>query len=82
MNAGNGPGADAAASPSFGLGEDVGRASSLGDGIVGFAGGGGSIPECVVGALDGTTGSGNGAIASSDEAVSIVIWVVALGAVR
>ena len=35
--------------------------------------GGGSIAEFEVGAFDGTMGSGRGAIASSEEAVSIVI---------
>lgn len=47
-----------------------------------LAGGGGSIAECVTGAFDGTTGSGRGAISSSEDAVSIVICVVALKLVR
>lgn len=60
----------------------MGLASSLGDGIETLADGGGSIAECVVGALEGTIGSGRGAMASSDDAVSIVIWVVAFMPVR
>lgn len=60
-------------SVSAGFGEEVTLPSSMGEGTGVPAGGGGSIAECVVGAFDGTTGSGNGAICSSEEAVSIVI---------
>lgn len=69
----------AGASPSV---DDVGLASSLGDGMETLADGGGSMAECVVGALEGTTGSGRGAMASSEDAVSIVIWVVVFVPVR
>ena len=53
---------------------------SSGDGIA--AGGGGSMGEWAGGCLDGTTGSGNKAIASSPDDVSMVICVVVFGAVR
>lgn len=46
------------------------------------AGGGGSIAELVVGAFEGTIGSGSGGICSSEDAVSMVICVVALAVVR
>jgi hypothetical protein len=58
---------------SAGFGEEVTLPRSRGEGIGALAGGGGSIAECIVGALDGTTGSGRGAICSSEDAVSIVI---------
>lgn len=67
---------DALGSVSAGLGDDTGLADSIGDGTV--VGGGGSIAECVVGCLEGMMGSGKAAIASSEEDVSIVIWVVLL----
>ena len=67
-------------SVSGGFGDDVGLASSLGDGIVTLVGGG-SIVVWIEGDLDGTTGSGKAAIGSSEDVVSIVIWVVAFGAV-
>lgn len=54
------------------LGEAVDAGNSLGDGIV-LVDGGGSIAECVVGALEGTTGSGRSTIGSSLECVSMVI---------
>lgn len=60
-------------------GEDVGLEASEGDGMVG---GGGSIAEYVVGGLEGTTGSGRAAMASSEDEVSIVIWVVGLDECR
>lgn len=60
----------------------MGLASSLANCMAAFAGGGGSIAECVVGALEGTIGSGRGAMSSSEDAVSIVICVVAFWAVR
>lgn len=44
--------------------------------------GGGSMAESVLGALDGTAGSGKAGIASSADEVSIVIWVVVFGAGR
>ncbi len=66
-------------SPCFG---EATLPTTTGEGIRVPAGGGGSIAECVVGAFDGTTGSGNGGICSSDDAVSIVICVVALTEVR
>lgn len=47
-----------------------------------LAGGGGSMADCVVGALEGTIGSGNGAIAPSLDAVSIVICTVGFRVVR
>ena len=65
-------------SVSTGLGEDVGREDSMGEGIVG---GGGSIAECVEG-FDESTESGNGAIASSADEVSIVMLAVFLGVER
>lgn len=71
---------DESVSPGFG--EDVTLLCSIVEGTDVPAGGGGSIAECVVGAFDGTTGSGKGAICSSEEAVSIVIWVVALTELR
>lgn len=40
------------------------------------------MADCVVGALEGTTGSGNGAIASSVDAVSIVICTVGFRVAR
>lgn len=67
---------------SAGFGEDIDLPNSLGEGIVLLAGGGGSIAECVIGAFDGTTGSGSGAISSSADAVSIVICVVDLTLAR
>lgn len=76
-NAGIGP-CVGVESVSVGLGEDVGRDDSMGEGIVG---GGGSIAECVEG-FDESTESGKGAIASSEDEVSIVILAVALGVER
>ena len=66
---------DGVVSPSVGLGEDVGLVASDGEGIVV---GGGSIAECGNGGLEGMTGSGSKAMASSEEDVSIVICVVDL----
>ncbi len=43
-----------------------------------LVGGGGSIAEEFDGDFEGTTGSGNAAMASSADAVSIVICVVGL----
>lgn len=63
---------------SVGLGEDVGREDSMGEGMVG---GGGSIAECVEG-FDESTESGRGGIASSADEVSIVMLAVVLGVVR
>lgn len=67
-----------AESVSVGLGEDVGREESIGEGMVG---GGGSIAECVEG-FDESTESGRGAIASSADEVSIVMLAVVLGGER
>lgn len=72
-NAGVGPCIEAG-SVSVGLGEDVGREDSIGEGAVD---GGGSIAECVEG-FDESTESGKGAIASSADEVSIVILAVVL----
>lgn len=58
-------------SPSLGFGDEVGLASSFGDGMIALVGGGGSIAEGF-GDLEGTTGSGKAGMASSAEAVSIV----------
>lgn len=77
-----GPATDAGGSLSEGFGDDVGLLNSFGDGIEVLAGGGGSMADCVVGALEGTIGSGNGAIASSVDAVSIVICTVSFRLVR
>ena len=65
-------------SVSVGLGEDVGREESMGEGMVG---GGGSIADCVEG-FDDSTESGKGAIASSADDVSIVMLAVVLGVER
>lgn len=65
-------------SVSVGLGDDVGREDSMGEGMVG---GGGSIDECVEG-FDESTESGRGVIASSADEVSIVMLAVVLGVVR
>lgn len=54
-------------------GEHDGPGASLGEGIVVLVDGGGSIAESVDGALEGTTGSGRSAIASSADEVSSVI---------
>ena len=67
-----------AGSVSIGLGEDVGREDSMGEGMVG---GGGSIAECVED-LDESKESGNGAIASSADEVSIVMLAVVLDVER
>ena len=75
-NAGLGPDVCVAISLSGFLGDDPGFEASLGEGIVVLVDGGGSIAELLVGALDGTTGSGNAAIASSLDDVSIVISAV------
>lgn len=72
-----GPGVEAG-SVSVGLGEDVGLEFSMGEGIVG---GGGSIAEYVEG-FDESRESGNGAIASSADEVSMVMLAVALGVER
>lgn len=64
---------DTEPSVSTGFGDDVTLPSSSGEGMGVPAGGGGSMAECVEGVFDGTTGSGNGAICSSEDAVSIVI---------
>lgn len=74
---GLGPGVEVK-SVSIGLGEDVGREASMGEGMVG---GGGSIAECVEG-FDESTESGRGAIASSADEVSIVMLAVVLGVER
>lgn len=63
----------AAVSSSVFLGEDEGLGNSLGEGIVAIVDGGGSMAECVVGALEGTTGSGRAPIGSSADEVSMVI---------
>ena len=76
-NTGVGPCVEAG-SASVGLGEDVGREDSMAEGMVG---GGGSIAEYVEG-FDESTESGNGAIASSADEVSIVILAVVLGVER
>lgn len=76
-NAGVGP-CVGVGSGSVGLGEDVGREDSMGEGIVG---GGGSIAECVEG-FDESTESGKGAIASSGDEVSIVMLAVVFGVER
>ena len=73
-NAGAGP----TVSPSVGFGDEVGLAVSFGDGIMALLGGGGSIADGFDGDFDGTMGSGNAAMASSAEAVSMVICVVGL----
>ena len=65
-------------SVSVGLGDDVGREDSMGEGRVG---GGGSIAECVKG-FDESRESGKGAIASSAEEVSMVMLAVVLGVER
>lgn len=67
-----------AGSVSVGLGEDVGREVSRGEGMVG---GGGSIAECVEG-FEESTESGKGAIASSADEVSIVMFAVVLAVER
>ena len=72
---------DELVSASTTLGDDVGLGISLGDGIEMFDGGG-SMAECVIGALDGTAGSGKAGMASSADEVSMVICVVALIVVR
>ena len=72
-----GPGVKAG-SVSVGLGEEVGRDDSIGEGM---AGGGGSIAECI-GGFEESKESGKGAIASSADEVSIVILAVVLGAER
>lgn len=77
-----GPATDGGASVSAGFGDEIGLLNSFGDGIEALAGGGGSIADCAVGALEGTTGSGNGAMASSVDAVSIVICTVGFRVVR
>lgn len=51
----------------------MGEGAGAGDGA--GAGGGGSIAECVAGAFDGRIGSGKAGIASSDDDVSIVMFV-------
>ena len=63
---------------SVGLGDDVGREDSIGEGMVG---GGGSIAECVEG-FDESRESGKGGIASSADEVSIVMLEVVLGVER
>lgn len=73
-NAGVGP----AVSPSLGFGDEVGLVVSIGDGMIALLGGGGSIAEGFDGDFDGTMGSGSAAMASSAEAVSMVICVVGL----
>lgn len=70
-NAGGGNVIDGLCSPSIGLGEEVGLVCSTGDAI--GAGGGGSIDEEFLGCLEGNIGSGNAAIASSEDEVSMVI---------
>ena len=60
------------------LGDDAGLDASLGEGIVVLVDGGGSIAELLVGAFDGTTGSGSAAKASSAEDVSIMTCAVGL----
>ena len=77
-NAGLGPAVWVVVSFSVFLGEDAGLEISLGEGIVALVVGGGSIAELLVGAFDGTTGSGNADIASSPDDVSIVICAVGL----
>ena len=67
------------ASPSPGLGDEVGLANSLGEGMVGLLEGGGSIAEGFVRDFDGTIGSGRAAMGSSADVVSIVICVVGRG---
>ena len=67
-----------AGSGSIGLGEDVGREDSMGEGMVG---GGGSMAECVE-VFDESTESGKGTIASSADEVSIVMLAVVLGVER
>lgn len=61
---------------SAGLGDEVGLVDSSGEGAE--AGGGGSIAECVVDCFEGSTASGNGGIASSEDEVSMVMLTVAL----
>lgn len=65
-------------SPSVGFGDEVGLVSSFGDGITAVVGGGGSMAERFDGDFEGTIGSGSAGIASSADAVSMVICVVAL----
>ena len=73
---GLGAGNCVAASLSVVRGDDAGLAMSLGDGMVVLVDGGGSIAELLVGALDGTTGSGSAVMASSSDDVSNVICAV------
>ena len=60
------------------LGDDAGLVTSLGEGMAVLVDGGGSMAELLVGALDGTTGSGRAANASSADDVSIVTCAVGL----
>ena len=65
---------------SVGLGDDVGLVESIGEGAV--VGGGGSIAELLVDCLEESTASGKGAMASSDDEVSIVMLTVVLAVGR
>lgn len=65
---------------SIGLGDEVGRVESIGEGAV--VGGGGSIAELLVDCLEESTASGKGAMASSEDEVSIVMLTVVLAVGR
>lgn len=65
---------------SIGLGDEVGLVESIGEGAV--VGGGGSIAELLIECLEESTASGRGAMASSEDEVSIVKLTVVLGVGR
>ena len=64
---------------SIGRGDEVGLVESIGEGAVV---GGGSIDELLVDCLEESTASGRGAMASSEDEVSIVKLTVILGVGR